>query len=197
MDSICKLTPLLKCPLCGLDLRYGAANLFCRNDHSFSYHDNVVDFSTVQEINSIQQRSKQSFQIEWTQYYQNLGWASQEFPDEKHMFLSYTRAMPNFFMEKIVIDAGCGNGRYINIVNKITAPQPALIIGIDLSDAIYIAAKNSSSFKNAVFMKMDINLLPRILKVSVDYIYSIGVLHHTPDAQKTFSNLAKCVKKVK
>jgi SAM-dependent methyltransferase len=111
------------------------------------------------------------------------------------MFLTYTRSMPNFFIKKVVIDAGCGNGRYINIVNKISSPPPDLIIGIDLSDAIYIAARNCSVFSNVVFMKMDLNFLPRILKTPVDYIYSIGVLHHTPDAEKAFYNLAKCVKK--
>jgi len=195
MDPIFLLTTLLKCPLCGLDLLYKVDALLCGSGHSFPYQDKVIDFSTAQEINDIQQRSKQSFQIEWTQYYQNLGWAPQEFAHEKHMFLSYTRSMPNFFTNKIVIDAGCGNGRYINIVNKISSPPPLLIIGIDLSDAVYVAAKNCFTSKNVVFMKMDINLLPKILKSQVDYIYSIGVLHHTPDAEKAFNNLAKCVKK--
>lgn len=102
--------------------------------------------------------------------------------------------MPNFFAAKVVVDAGCGNGRYINILNRISDPAPRLIIGIELSDNVYLAAKNCSDYDNVVMLKMDLNLLPRVLKEPVDYVYSIGVLHHTPDARKSFLNLAGCVK---
>jgi SAM-dependent methyltransferase len=110
------------------------------------------------------------------------------------MFLTYTRSMPNFFSNKIVVDAGCGNGRYINVLNNISSPPPRLIIGIDLSDSIFVAAKNCSMFANVFFIRANLNLLPKILKEAVDYIYSVGVLHHTPDAKESFNSLAKCVK---
>src|SRR5215831_13476617 len=150
MDPIVLLTSLLRCPLCGGDLSYELDAIVCNTGHFFPYRHNVVDFSNAQEINEVQKRSEQSFQIEWTKYYRNLGWTSQEFSHEKHMFLSHTRSMPNFFANKIVIDAGCGNGRYINIVNQITSPPPLLAIDIELSVAVFVAAKNSSTFKSAI-----------------------------------------------
>jgi SAM-dependent methyltransferase len=192
-DSL--LTVLLRCPGCGSDLSRRADALFCINNHSFPYRDNVIDFSAAQAVNSIQERSKKSFQIEWTRYYPDLGWTPQRLPDEIDIFLTYTRAMPSFFCDGIVIDAGCGNGRYINVVNKISSPPPQLIIGVEISDSIFVAAKNCLIFDNVLFIKMDLNLLPKVLKKPVDYIYSVGVLHHTPDAEKAFYNLAKCVKK--
>ena len=99
------------------------------------------------------------------------------------MFLTYTRAMPNFFSSRIVVDAGCGNGRYINILNQIAVPPPKLVVGIDLSESIFVAAKNCAKFDNVIFIKMNLNLIDKILREPVDYVYSIGVLHHTPDAK--------------
>jgi len=110
------------------------------------------------------------------------------------MFLSYTRAMPNFFFNKIVVDAGCGNGRYINVVNTMCSISPRLVIGIELSDNAFLAAKNCSGFENVVIFRMDLNDLPKVLREPVDYVYSIGVLHHTPDAAGAFRNLAGCVR---
>ena len=142
----------------------------------------------------MQQRSQKSFGIEWSQYYAALGWSRDEIAAETEMFLTYTRAMPNFFSNRIVVDAGCGNGRYINILNQIAIPPPELIIGIDLSESIFVAAKNCAKYANVIFIKMNLNLLDRILKKPVDYVYSIGVLHHTPDAKGAFDHLANCLK---
>jgi SAM-dependent methyltransferase len=185
---------LLKCPTCDSDFSLKQNFVTCRKGHLFAYTDNVIDFSAVERVNHIQQRSERSFGIEWTKYYATLGWAGNEFASEKGMFLTYTRSMPNFFAGKIVVDAGCGNGRYINVLNNISSPPPRLVIGIDLSDSIFVAAKNCATFKNVLFVKANLNLLPKILKNPVDYIYSIGVLHHTPSAKESFDNLARCVR---
>jgi SAM-dependent methyltransferase len=185
---------LLKCPLCGSDFSLHP-DILCAQGHSFPHRENVIDFSSVDKIDHLQTRSKQSFGIEWTQYYADLGWASKELSGETQMFLTYTRAMPNFFSDSIVVDAGCGNGRYINVINNISSPPPRLVIGIDLADSVFVAAKNCSNFSNVVFLKMNLSLLPKILKEPVDYIYSIGVLHHTPNAKESFDNLVRCVKK--
>ncbi len=188
------LVDILRCPHCGRDLVGSDGTLICSETHSFPYRDNVVDFSSVDQIDPLQQRSQKSFGIEWSQYYAALGWSRDEIAAETEMFLTYTRAMPNFFSNRIVVDAGCGNGRYINILNQIAIPPPELIIGIDLSESIFVAAKNCAKYANVIFIKMNLNLLDRILKKPVDYVYSIGVLHHTPDAKGAFDHLANCLK---
>jgi SAM-dependent methyltransferase len=184
----------MRCPACGSEFALAPAALVCPLGHAFPYHGNMIDLSAAQEIDRVQERSKQSFEVEWSRYYPDLGWNEETIAQETDLFLRYTKAMPNFFSDKIIIDAGCGNGRYINIVNQISSPPPKLIVGVDVSDAIVVAAKNCSAFHNVLLIKSDLNLLPKILKQPVDYIYSIGVLHHTPDAERAFANLARCVK---
>ena len=188
------LEQLFKCPLCSSRFSQQKDVLRCEFNHEFSIRGNVIDFSSCNSSDVRQQQTHDSFEVEWNKYYPRLGWTAAELPTEVHMFLTYTRSMPNFFSDKVVIDAGCGNGRYINVVNKISSPRPRLVIGIELSDNVYLASKNCAEHDNVVFLKIDLNLVPRVLRDPVDYVYSIGVLHHTPDAKRGFLNLSSCVK---
>jgi SAM-dependent methyltransferase len=188
------LQQLFKCPICSSSLTQRGDALWCESNHSFPCKGNVVDFSACNSTDPLQQRTHESFEVEWNKYYPKLGWTPGEIPTETGMFLSYTRSMPSFFSDKVVVDAGCGNGRYINIVNRISSPRPKLVIGVELSDNVYLASRNCAEHDNVVFLKMDLNLVPKVLKQPADYIYSIGVLHHTPDARGAFYNLSKAVK---
>src|SRR6186997_2423510 len=84
-------TEYLKCPKCGNDLSAEADSLVCTEGHSFLYRDNIIDFSSAQEMGPIQRRSEQSFGVEWTQYYSDLGWTPKELAREKEDFLTATR----------------------------------------------------------------------------------------------------------
>jgi len=90
---------------------------------------------------------------------------------------------------KVVLDAGCGNGRHIYQVAGLGARE---IVGFDLSEAIDVAYRNTAEFKNVHLLQADIYNLP-LLPV-FDYIYCIGVLHHLPDPGKGFRSLAKLLK---
>jgi SAM-dependent methyltransferase len=188
-----QITTLLRCPMCRSDLQAKTGALQCDSGHSFLWQENIIDFSRCAAPSERQERSRKSFGVEWNEYYPQLGWSDRESAEETDNFLVYTRAMPSFFADKIVVDAGCGNGRYIKILNSIATPRPRLIIGVDLSDSVMLAARNCAVFDNVIFLRIDLNLLPEVLKAPVDYIYSIGVLHHTPDAAHAFRSLAECV----
>ena len=99
---------LFKCPVCGSNLTHDG-RLQCEAGHSFPCDGNVVDFSTT--LDRVQQRTRDSFEVEWTQYYPRLGWIPSEIQSETQMFLAYTRSMPNFFSGKIVVDAGKSGSR--------------------------------------------------------------------------------------
>ena len=91
---------------------------------------------------------------------------------------------------KLVLDAGCGMGRYVEVIKK----YGGTIVGIDLSYAVDAAFKNIGFNENVHIIQGDI-LKPPFKKEFFDFIYSFGVLHHTPDAEAAFKSLTGYLKK--
>jgi SAM-dependent methyltransferase len=91
---------------------------------------------------------------------------------------------------KMVLDVGCGMGRFSEIVIK----HGGEVVGIDLSYAVESAFDNLGLKANANFMQADVFNLP-FKEGSFDYIFSLGVLHHTPDTRKAFEQLPALLKK--
>lgn len=90
---------------------------------------------------------------------------------------------------KIVLDAGCGTGRFAEIALK----YGATVIGVDLSFAVDAAFKNIGKHPNMHLAQADLFRLP-LKRDVVDAIYSLGVLHHTPNCRKAFEQLPKYLK---
>ncbi len=86
---------------------------------------------------------------------------------------------------KRILDAGCGMGRFAEIV----AAAGAEVHAVDLSAAADAAHDNLDGRGNITFYQADILNLP-FAEGTFDYIYSIGVLHHTPNTRRAFERLA-------
>jgi ubiquinone/menaquinone biosynthesis C-methylase UbiE len=90
---------------------------------------------------------------------------------------------------KRVLDAGCGMGRFAEVCIEAGADVHA----IDLSTAVEAAARNLGHHPNVSFYQADIMNLP-FPDGTFDIVYSIGVLHHTPDTKRAFLGLSRLVK---
>ena len=88
-----------------------------------------------------------------------------------------------------VLDAGCGMGRFA----EVCADAGADVHAIDLSRAVEAAARNLGGRPNVAFYQADIMNLP-FPDGTFDAIYSIGVLHHTPDTRRAFLSLTRLLK---
>jgi SAM-dependent methyltransferase len=89
---------------------------------------------------------------------------------------------------KLVLDVGCGMGRFAEVATR----WGAHVVGVDLSLAAEVAARNLAD-RSATFFQADVFNLP-FAPESFDYIYSIGVLHHTPDCERAFKVLPALLK---
>lgn len=87
-------------------------------------------------------------------------------------------------------DLGCGSGRWAQVV----APQVGTLHCIDASsDALNVAKRNLESQANCQFHHASVDSIP-LPDESMDFGYSLGVLHHVPD---TLAGIKSCVAKLK
>lgn len=92
---------------------------------------------------------------------------------------------------KRVLDAGCGGGRFISYLRK----QGVEVMGIDMRPGLlYAYAGEFKDDPRFHLIQADLFELP-FQENSFDYIFSLGVLHHTPDPKKAFMGLVRYLKK--
>ena len=91
---------------------------------------------------------------------------------------------PADFTGKVVLDAGCGQGRFSYFI---TAYGPKEVYCVDFSESVLIAKENLEEVSNVHVIQADIFNLP--FKNIFDMIYSIGVIHHLPQPQRGFNCL--------
>ncbi len=127
-----------------------------------------------------------------------FGWQWQEFTemhDEyREQFLDWIAPIqPDFFRDKVVLDAGCGIGRHAYWSSQFGARE---VIGIDFSAAVETAYRDVGNRENVHIVQADIFQLPFRTGAAApfDFIYSIGVLHHTPDPEGSFHALERHLK---
>ena len=137
---------------------------------------------------NIDRQTVEGFGDEWTAF-------SQERLSSAELRRQFDGYFRTFNWEKLPEDAkgfdmGCGSGRWAMLV----APKVGELCCIDASDkALTVARKNLGRFKNCTFRKALFEDIP-LADNSMDFGYSIGVLHHVPD---TLAGLRSCVDKLK
>lgn len=93
--------------------------------------------------------------------------------------------------QKVIIDTGCGLGYKAAWFAKL-APE-SIVIGIDISDALNLAAKNFAHFPNLFFLKRDI-ANTGLKSNSIDFVACDQVIMHTEVPENTFAHLADITK---
>ena len=87
-------------------------------------------------------------------------------------------------------DLGCGSGRWA----KCVAPRVGRLHCIDASGrALSVARRNLAGESNCVFHQASVENIP-LAPESMDFGYSLGVLHHVPD---TAAGIRSCVSRLK
>jgi SAM-dependent methyltransferase len=148
----------------------------------------LPDSADIEAAMNIDRQTVEGFGEEWTTYDQS-GTDAHEL---ELLFDSYFRPFPWHELpnDAIGFDAGCGSGRWA----KFVAPRVGRLLCIDASGAaLAVARRNLSEHSNCMFVQAGLNDMP-IPDASMDFGYSLGVLHHLPD---TAAGLTACVAKLK
>lgn len=91
--------------------------------------------------------------------------------------------------EKLVLDVGCGSGRFTEVALK----KGFQVIAIDYSNSVEACMNNFLDNDNLNVIQANIYELP-FKNECFDFIFSLGVLQHTPDVKKAFITLFKYLK---
>ena len=101
----------------------------------------------------------------------------------------YTGWTPASMAGKVVVEAGCGPGGFIDVIEG----HAATVIGFDLSVAIDAAYELHGRRPNVYLAQGDI-FQPPIRPEIADRLYTFGVVQHTPDPERAFRSLIPLVK---
>lgn len=134
-------------------------------------------------------RTKESFAFEWSKfnYEKDKTWNA----DRIQMFdrfLKETDETADNLKDKIILDAGCGNG----LLDLLIAPHCSQIVAMDLTTGIEKAAVKNE-FKNLFFVQGDVQF-PPLPKLHFDIVQCSGILMHTDNTKSSFSVIEQYVK---
>jgi ubiquinone/menaquinone biosynthesis C-methylase UbiE len=137
---------------------------------------------------NVDAKTVQGFGEEWSRFDQS-GLNERE---RLQIFEDYFKIFPweSLPPDAAGFDLGCGSGRWA----KSVAPRVGKLICIDASaDALEVARKNLQSQTNCEFYHASVDEMP-IADGSMDFGYSLGVLHHIPNP---LDGIRQCAGKLK
>jgi ubiquinone/menaquinone biosynthesis C-methylase UbiE/uncharacterized protein YbaR (Trm112 family) len=182
---------LLRCPSCGARLtpRDGATNaaseveLSCEQEgRAFPVRDGIPRFVDSDSY-------AESFGFQWQRFdkVQLDSHNQTRFSEER--FTAITGWGDAGLRGHLVLDAGCGAGRFAEVV---AAKYGARLVAMDLSRAVDACAAN---LHPAPFLVCQASLLqPPFTNATFDFVYCIGVIQHTPDPERAVRALCRLVK---
>lgn len=207
-----RLMDLLACPMCagspfrlsieqgGLDaIDYGVltcsrcgADFPIVNDIPRCYPHSMSDFGRQRgsdkdirlDDGTLAQRATYNY---WWQVMHTTHETYQE--SNSGLLLDTLSVTPDDFIGATILDAGCGNGRFTQVLRSMSAE---LVVAMDLGQGVEIAKEYQGDGPNVAYVQGSI-LNPPFKKGVFDWIFSWGVIHHTPYARQGFKQLSQIV----
>ena len=168
---------LVDCSQCGTPMQEKAQKLVCVCGQALDFKNNVLSLTPGDNYT-------QSFGEQWSQFsttqVDSLNGASLS----EDRFFSETGWTTAELENAVVLDLGCGSGRFTEIASRYSK----FVIAVDLSSAIFAFPEDISTKQNILRIHGDIRNLP-LNYSKITHVFSIGVLQHTPNPYQTLEQL--------
>jgi SAM-dependent methyltransferase len=129
-----------------------------------------------------------NFGMQWNKFRQTQLDSHSGHPISASRFWKATGWRPEEIFGQWVLDAGCGAGRFAEVALQ----AGAKVVALDYSSAVDACYANLGHHPNLHIVQGDIHT-PPFLRGWFPFIYSLGVLQHTPDPAKAFAALLPMV----
>lgn len=130
-----------------------------------------------------------SFGLQWNQHAEVQLDSRNGTTFSRDRFYTITEWLPPALEEKLVLDVGCGAGRFAEIALN----DGAEVVAVDLSSAVDAAYKNLGKHPRFHCVQASVYELP-FADATFDYGYCIGVIQHTPDPKKSVQSILPKIK---
>ena len=212
MKSYNKLLKLIRCLNWESDLKLEDKVFSCTNcNKKYPILNGIPRFvdESFYKLNDdntdIEKKTKNYFGFEWS-HFKDWGFIDDKnlsaeeksnyfggtIENRKNTFLSKCRLVDDDIASKIVLDAGCGNGRYT--FEAATKNKNGLVIGVDIGyGSVSSAYENTAKLKNVIIIQGSLFNLPFKNEV-LDSVFSNGVLMHTGNAKRAFGEICRTIK---
>lgn len=186
-----ELLEILRCPHTGqrLKLDHDSATTnengdvvdgwLLSNDTEYSYPIRNSVLRCVPENNYAS-----NFGMQWHRFARTQLDSHSGHPISAERFWNATGWKPEEIKDQWVLDVGCGSGRFAEIALK----AGAKVVALDYSSAVDACFTNLKHHPNLHVVQGDVYALP-FCHGSFPFVYSLGVLQHTPNVEKAFMAL--------
>jgi SAM-dependent methyltransferase len=174
---------LFCCPGCGgqLDASAGTSLVCGRCAAAYPIVNGIARFVAAENYAT-------NFGFQWNRFRRTQLDSSTGVPISRDRFLRATGWSRGTLAGTRVLDVGCGAGRFAEIALSLGAS----LVAVDYSSAVDACRANLPDERLQV-VQADVYALP-FPPGTFDFVYSLGVIQHTPDVERTIAALARQVK---
>lgn len=182
------LLDLLRCPAC-----LGALTLAVDREHNGEVESGSLACSRCAVEYAIdrfvprfvpQQNYSTSFGFQWNTFSRTQLDSSTGQPISSGRFFAQSAWNPTEMCGRLVLDVGCGAGRFA----EVSLRTGARVVAVDYSNAVNACRANLGPNPRLDVVQADVYHLP-FHPAQFDFVYCFGVLQHTPDVKASFESL--------
>jgi 2-polyprenyl-3-methyl-5-hydroxy-6-metoxy-1,4-benzoquinol methylase len=183
---------LLRCPVTSQPLHLEQIMMGSATRREFVSEDGAHRYPVVNGIPRFVPASNyaDNFGMQWNRFRKTQLDSHSGQPISADRFWKATGWSPSELKGKWVLDVGCGAGRFA----EVALDAGAHVVALDYSSAVDALKANLGSYLNLHVVQGDIYALP-FAREQFDFVYSLGVLQHTPNVEAAFAALPPMVKR--
>ncbi len=189
-----RLLKFLICPSCQgeLDLKISVENDCEVEEGSLTCRDCQREYPIVRGIARFVESEGYagSFGYQWNKYARLQLDSVNGTNFSRQRFYAITEWRPDELKDRLVLDCGCGAGRF----SEVALEAGAEVIAVDLSKAVDACRANLGRFPGLHCIQASIYELP-FRDRTFDYAFSIGVIQHTPKPRESVLHVTSRIKR--